>query len=632
MAALPRERAPAAKRVLLVRHGESAAQACGQRERSDPADPAGIRDAALGPLGCVQAGALGDALEALQMQPVELVVCSPLTRAVQTALLAFGDKGLPLLAHPGLREYAPRYYAEVGAPQPPECRGRPRQELCADPRLRSAELDWSLVPEGPAWWSEAVEPEAAFEERLAAFSEWLEGRPESYLAVVCHFHVIQRLLQVRGLKVKNCQPFLCSVAGREWSILEAGEDLHRCRDLVRRAEAPPERKGRAARKAKQRGPRGAGQRDSGLPGPETEDALLDREPASASKPPEPEPPLFVLEALGLPEDLAAELGRGPARTSNLRDVAAETLRRCEQGWYTNEWLEEVQLPLAEAVESTRLLAAGSEPPPPPACGDPSVVSVVQASTLAAAEALCRQGLRTCVLNFASAKNPGGGFLRGANAQEESLTRSSGLYACLTRSEVQAYYSDNQADGSCVYTDHMIMSGSVPVFRRDSGAPLEAPYLVSILTAPAPNMGVASKRPEAGGLQAIRDVRRRRMGRALAFMADGGFDAVVLGAWGCGVFGNSPQEVAGEFRELLCAEFRGAFPRVVFAICDAPTHAVFESAFSAAAPPRSPPPSVGTPREVEPRRKATRSGRAGRGGEKSSRAARAWSKQNAADSS
>lgn len=284
---------------------------------------------------------------------------------------------------------------------------------------------------------------------------------------------------------------------------------------------------------------------------------------------------YVLETLPLLEGVIV---RAPGK-GVLSKVAEETVRCCTQGRYRNSEYEDVPLPVEAAVNSTRLLPAGAELPalPARAAGASTVISVVQASTLAAAETLCRQGLNTCVLNFASAKNPGGGFLRGASAQEESLARSSALYPCLLKPEVQDFYRDNKADTTCVYTDHLIVSHAVPVFRRDDGQPLDAPYCVSMLTAPAPNMGVAAGRvslPEVG------EARRRRMERVLAFMAEGSFDAVVLGAWGCGVFKNEPCEVASEFKALLCTRFQGAFSRVVFAVYDEPTCQVFDSMFSA----------------------------------------------------
>jgi len=260
----------------------------------------------------------------------------------------------------------------------------------------------------------------------------------------------------------------------------------------------------------------------------------------------------------------------------LRQVAEETVRECGQGWYENQAGEHIALPMDEAVASTYLLPARSSLPACGECKGSCSLSVVQATTLQAAQALVGQGFRTCVLNFASAKNPGGGFLKGASAQEESLARSSGLYPCLLKQEVQQYYQDNERDRSCVYTDHMVMSSAIPVFKDDNGVPLDAPYVVGMLTAPAPNFGEAIKRHQAGGAEAIKAARQARMARTLgALVAEKEFDALVLGAWGCGVFRNEPEEVAEEFRDLLCGPFRGAFRRIAFAVLDPEMAAAFK---------------------------------------------------------
>ncbi|KAL7573820.1 hypothetical protein ACA910_007845 [Epithemia clementina (nom. ined.)] len=96
------------------------------------------------------------------------------------------------------------------------------------------------------------------------------------------------------------------------------------------------------------------------------------------------------------------------------------------------------------------------------------------------------------LNFASARHPGGGFLNGSQAQEESLARASGLYACLTQPGPQEQYykvhnNDNNNDNCSPFgytTDTMIYSPKVPVFKDDHGALLETPVMVSFLTAAA----------------------------------------------------------------------------------------------------------------------------------------------------
>src|SRR5262249_16832073 len=82
---------------------------------------------------------------------------------------------------------------------------------------------------------------------------------------------------------------------------------------------------------------------------------------------------------------------------------------------------------------------------------------------AARRLLEEEGAQSVVaLNFASARNPGGGFLGGAKAQEEDLARRSALYACLLAQ--RAYYDANRAERSLLYTDHIIYSPEVPFFR------------------------------------------------------------------------------------------------------------------------------------------------------------------------
>ena len=97
------------------------------------------------------------------------------------------------------------------------------------------------------------------------------------------------------------------------------------------------------------------------------------------------------------------------------------------------------------------------------------------------------------LNFASARHPGGGFLGGAQAQEESLARTSGLYACLTSAHCKKMYLINQQNKSCLYSHRIIYSPDVPVFKDDDGAILDEWYSMNFISAPAVNAGVVRKR-------------------------------------------------------------------------------------------------------------------------------------------
>ena len=103
--------------------------------------------------------------------------------------------------------------------------------------------------------------------------------------------------------------------------------------------------------------------------------------------------------------------------------------------------------------------------------------------------------RCAVLNFASAKNPGGGFINGAMAQEESLAASSCLYKTLTAHET--YYKMNRACSTMIYTDHAIFSPDVVFFRDGRFGLLKEPVEASVLTLPAVNMGQAILKGKTG---------------------------------------------------------------------------------------------------------------------------------------
>ena len=168
-----------------------------------------------------------------------------------------------------------------------------------------------------------------------------------------------------------------------------------------------------------------------------------------------------------------------------------------------------------------------------------------------------------VLNFASAKNPGGGFINGAMAQEESLAASSCLYNTLIAHET--YYKNNRACNTMMYTNHAIYSPDVVFFRDGAFRLLEQPVTASVLTLPAVNMGQVLLKGEdaASAKQAMRE----RMKLALAIFASQKCPHLILGAYGCGVFRNDPEDVAAWWQELLENHFPDTFRTVIFAVLD-----------------------------------------------------------------
>ncbi len=212
----------------------------------------------------------------------------------------------------------------------------------------------------------------------------------------------------------------------------------------------------------------------------------------------------------------------------------------------------------------------------------ATIDVCNETTLAGARRLRADSRdRIAVLNFASARNPGGGFLKGSEAQEESLARSSALYASQLR--VFSFYEAHRAQSSCLYTDAMILSPNCPVFRDDAGQLLDEPYPVTFLTSPAPNAGaIAANAPEE--LPLIPATLRKRAELVLALAVQAGCERIILGAWGCGVFRNDPTLVATAFAELLFDRgWSRRFRSVLFSVFDrgepARTFRAFEEALA-----------------------------------------------------
>lgn len=273
---------------------------------------------------------------------------------------------------------------------------------------------------------------------------------------------------------------------------------------------------------------------------------------------------------------------------NRREIAAETLSVIRAGVY--------QRPSGAPVDFRAALAAAQRGTElyTPAQSEAAVAAVTFASctatievtaetTCAAAQRLATTGgANVAALNFASAKNPGGGFLSGAKAQEEDLSLCSALYACQLKAP--AYYAANRACGSLLYTDHIIYSPAVPFFRDDSLALLDDPYLCSVITAPAPNAGEYVRRSPGGEAEIIATLERRAA-QVLAIAVAQKHRNIILGAWGCGVFRNDPALVAQVFANLLRGTYHGAFEHVVFAIYDrsreGATLAAFRREFTAA---------------------------------------------------
>lgn len=187
----------------------------------------------------------------------------------------------------------------------------------------------------------------------------------------------------------------------------------------------------------------------------------------------------------------------------------------------------------------------------------------------AAEALVRAKGKACVLDFASYRFPGGGYLNGAWAQEEALCSVSNLQPILEGLSGVYYEPNRQSMRGGLYTDRALYLTDV-VFTVDGRMKKRD---VIVCAAVNRRFALENHRSEA---ECDIDMRHR-VHAVMGIAAANQVDTLVLGAFGCGVFGNDPALVATAFCDWLAAH-PGLFERVVFAIPGGVNLAAFQEAF------------------------------------------------------
>lgn len=182
----------------------------------------------------------------------------------------------------------------------------------------------------------------------------------------------------------------------------------------------------------------------------------------------------------------------------------------------------------------------------------------------------------CALNFASFRNPGGKFLEGSSAQEESLCHNSILYNVLCRKG--SWYEQNSRNhiNQGLYADRGLLSRDVLFFKDCTSVEYRT---CDILTVAAVNRGSAIRN---GVFQErISFAMNSRIDFTIQSLIDHCkqhnmlYDRLILGAFGCGVFKNDPLEVSRMFyRRLLDINCEKYFKNIIFAIYG-DNHAVFD---------------------------------------------------------
>lgn len=182
----------------------------------------------------------------------------------------------------------------------------------------------------------------------------------------------------------------------------------------------------------------------------------------------------------------------------------------------------------------------------------------------------RDDIRILVLNLANPVNPGGGVRNGALAQEEDLCRKSSLLMSLESKEAGKYYDYNKSLNTYMGSDALMVTPKVEIIKDENGELLDETVVVSVLTCAAP---MVSRGKEGMSEAEYEEMVYNRIMGMLKCAAYLGYKNLVLGAWGCGAFGNDAHVMSDLFYKVLKEiKYNGhgetdLFRRIDFAVLD-----------------------------------------------------------------
>lgn len=163
-----------------------------------------------------------------------------------------------------------------------------------------------------------------------------------------------------------------------------------------------------------------------------------------------------------------------------------------------------------------------------------------------------------VLSAADTLVPGGNAREGTN--EQDLCRRSTLIKSLGSRRAKKYYEYSKGLRSFLYSDAVIISPNVEVFKDSKGDPLTESFIVAVISCTPPGL---KKQPLSR--PGYENIMTNRIDGILTIAEDMGYKNLILGAWGCGVFGGGPETVSRIFRKEL--DTFSSFVSVTFAIPD-----------------------------------------------------------------
>ena len=259
---------------------------------------------------------------------------------------------------------------------------------------------------------------------------------------------------------------------------------------------------------------------------------------------------------------------------DLRQVYQETMGEALEGCF--------ELPDENELYKTECRLA-------PMAGEPyeTKVTVVNGDCLEVGRTMMGEGLHPAILNMASNFRPGGGVINGSRAQEECIFRRSNLFMSLYRYDKDHFNILSAMNDNGNYRVSFIeqgypmdenyggfYSGRVTVFKDANYERMTEPYQTSFISVAALNIhGLVSRLGRdvlCDGMLTSEAVQitKNKIRTIYRIGVLHGHDSLVLGAWGCGAFGNPPRQMAHLFLDVLDEpEFKGRYRDIRFAIIE-----------------------------------------------------------------
>lgn len=230
--------------------------------------------------------------------------------------------------------------------------------------------------------------------------------------------------------------------------------------------------------------------------------------------------------------------------------------------HTKEMSKKYKSEIALSIENTKFY---DRQPDLETSGDLPKIEIVDLDSVSAIHKYSSENM--AVLNFASYKFPGGGFIRGSSAQEEALCQHSYLYNVISDFDKTVYEWNRNNLNKGMYLNRGLYSPDIMFDDRTK---------CSVITVPAPNKSVMLK---YGNFTEEENAKAliNRVKFIIDIATENNVKTLILGAFGCGVFKQDPVEVATLFKKVL----RGSsFDKVVFAIPRGTNYNAFKRVFKA----------------------------------------------------